>query len=106
MQNSFCSFHWSRQVIRESGDYPLLPGCFSWMVVNTAAVGGPVCYVDGYPLHAPLSAGANGEHHGVGGPFGSVINSSSVMLEIRFSTDVGASCFLRQLFYTKMNYGI
>lgn len=71
------------------------------MIINIAAVGGPTVFVDGWPLNAPLAAGQNGEFHGVGGPYGSVIDYSEKMLSITFSTDTGAAAFFRQVYYTQ-----
>jgi hypothetical protein len=92
-------YRWTRDIIYQPGDYPLVRGCFAWLAINIGNPGDAIIYVDGFPIHPPLVAGANGEHHGVGGPFGSIIDYSDTVLPIRFSGATGA-VFLRQLYYT------
>lgn len=98
MATNFLPFRWSRNELTEAADFKLRPNCFAWMVINISPVGGPVVFVDGWPLNPPLAAGANGEFTGVSGPFGAVIPSNDAPLEIRFSGP-GGRCFIRQLYY-------
>lgn len=93
-------FGWSKTIITTSGDYPLMVGCFAWMVVNISGVGGPVFYVDGCPVHAALVAGANGEHHAVSGQPGMVVDAlqRSLQIQIGPAGSVPGQLFLRQLY--------
>jgi len=72
--------------------------CNAIMVVNIAAVGGPLATVNRFPINPPLAAGSNGESFIMGGNAGEIINRKS--LDIGFPAGaVGASVIVVQKYY-------
>ncbi len=96
MVNNLRAFDWTRQVIAESGEIPVIKNCFSILVTNIGGVGASAAAVDGYPINPALVAGQNGESWSVGGPEGTVIGKTT--LELNFTTGVGR-LFVQQLYY-------
>lgn len=92
-------YGWTRQRVNQadfSGELQIPQFCNAILVTNIGAVGAAQILINGYPINAPLAAGANGESWSIGGNAGEIVDMPG--LEIVFNGANGAA-FVQFKFY-------
>jgi hypothetical protein len=97
--NKLQKFGWTRQKVTQAdfnGELQIPQFTNAVLVTNIGAVGSALVLVNGYPIHAPLAANANGESWSIGGNQNEIIDMPG--LELVF-TGANGIVFVQFKFY-------